>query len=130
MIRFFTQRGTLRLQGVIIESMESLQAYSGDITTLLNALRAIPEYQIDRFHQHCGIKVRLAPALDFLQKCIPHAGICAECWSNHRHDYNWIGAKRALTWNKQSFRLWDHGHSDRHAGIRDLFTATERLWDY
>jgi hypothetical protein len=128
MVRFFSRIGTLQFQGTIIDANDPPETHAGDLNALLDSLRQIPEYQIDRFHTHCGIRTKLVPLLDFLQKCIAHAGICAECWHDDKEGYAWVGAKRPLLWKKTSFRLWDHGHVDRHVGIRDLFTATERQW--
>lgn len=128
MMRFFGRIGTLQLRGTIIDVVEPSEPYAGDLTNLLDTLRQVPEYQIDKFHTHCGIRTRLVPLLDLLQKCINHAAICAECWQEHRAEYSWIGAKRPLVWKKSDSRLWEDGHGARHTGIRDLFTASERQW--
>ncbi len=128
MMRFFVRTGTLQLRGTIIDTEEPPESYAGDLDHLLDTLRQVPEYQIDKFHSHCGIRTKLVPLLDLLQRHLSHAGICIECWQDRRLDYAWLGAKRPLLWKKEDRRLLKYGHGDLHVGTRDLFTATERAW--
>ncbi|KAK5163510.1 uncharacterized protein LTR77_010692 [Saxophila tyrrhenica] len=126
MVRFFTRIGTVQLQGTLIDVADPPEPHAGDLINLLDTLRQVPEYQIDKFHSHCGIRTRLVPMLDLLQRAIPHAAVCGECWEANRTDLAWLGAKRPLLWRKGDSGLYGTGH--RHAGIRDFFTATERQW--
>ena len=128
MVRFFTKTGMLQLQGAVFDTSEPPPPYSGDIITLIETLRQVPEYQIDRNHTHCGIRTRLMPLLDMLQESLYRIGICAHCWAEDRPAYAWIDAKRPLVWKKTDFRLIGQGHGNRHADVRGLFIATERYW--
>lgn len=128
MMRFFTRVGTLQFQGTIIETNEPPAPFAGDIKNLLDTLRQVPEYQIDRFHTHCGIRTRLVPILQILEFCITQAGVCAQCWSGARPETAWLGAKPPLLWRRSGHHMRDGGHKERHAGTREMFTASEHDW--
>ncbi len=128
MVRFFMRVGTLQFQGTMVDSSDPPVAYDGDLYLLLDTLRQVPEYQIDKFHSHCGIRTRMVPLLDMLQECLSSVGVCFDCWQEDRHQTSWMLSKRPLLWKKQTFRLRGQGHDNRHADIRALFTAGERDW--
>ena len=128
MVRFFVRVGMLSLKGVLVDSAEPTPSFEGDIFSLLDSLRQVPEYQIDRFHTHCGIRTRLVPLLDLLQERLQSVGICAECWHSDRVSYAWTEAKKPMLWKRSSFSLRGQGCANRHAGVRELFMASERDW--
>ncbi|KAK3717002.1 hypothetical protein LTR37_006057 [Vermiconidia calcicola] len=128
MVRFFTRIGTLQFQGTVFDVNDPPTPYAGDVFTLLDTLRQVPEYQIDKFHTHCGIRTRMLPLLDLIQAWLQCVGICLDCWQEHRADYAWIDAKPPLLWKRQNGRPRAEGHGNRHAGVRGLFTATEKDW--
>lgn len=128
MVRFFTRMGTLHLQGAILDAADPPVPYEGDLYGLLDKLRQVPEYQIDRNHTHCGIRTRLVPLLDTLQECLQFVGICPDCWAEDRTQCAWMEAKRPLLWKRQNLRMIGQGHGNKHADLRALFTATERDW--
>ncbi|EME85519.1 uncharacterized protein MYCFIDRAFT_98467, partial [Pseudocercospora fijiensis CIRAD86] len=63
MVRFFARIGTLRVQGTIFDTAEPPAPYAGDIFALIESMRQVSEYQIDKFHSHCGFRTRLLPIL-------------------------------------------------------------------
>ncbi|KAK5727798.1 hypothetical protein LTR17_012456 [Elasticomyces elasticus] len=128
MIRFFVRNGTLKLQGGVIGNDESSEQFTGDATVLLESLRQVPEYQIDRHHSHCGIRTQILPLLDLLGECLLRVGICGDCWMHSREQYAWMDAKRPLLWKRQAFSPRAQGHANHHADLRALFTATDRDW--
>lgn len=128
MIRFFTRSGTLQLQGTILDAAEPPAPYEGDIFNLIDLLRQVPEYQIDRNHSHCGIRTRLIPSLDLITESLYCVGICPDCWSQNRLAHAWMDGKPPLTWKIQTHRLRNPGHRESHANVRALFTATDRDW--
>ncbi|KAK5132384.1 hypothetical protein LTR08_009155 [Meristemomyces frigidus] len=128
MVRFFMKVGMLQLQGAVFDASEPPVPYEGDLHVLLDTIRQVPEYQIDRNHSHCGIRTRLIPLLDLLQECLYYIGICPECWQDDRSQYAWTDAKRPLVWKKQHFRVRTQGHDTRHGELRAMFNATERDW--
>jgi hypothetical protein len=130
MVRFFTRTGLLKLSGSVFDASESPEPFSGDISALMETLRQVPEYQIDRNHSHCGIRTRILPLLDLLAESLLHVGICPQCWSEDRNQTLWMNALRPEIWRRQVFglRAQVQTHQNRHAGLRDMFTATERDW--
>lgn len=134
MVRFYLRAGTLRLENTIAGGEDrpssSSDAYSGDIPLLVDRLKQIPEYQVDRNHSHCGIRTRLVPSLELVSAAMLQAGICGECWAEDRHAHAWLGAKRPLVWRKQGdgvdLRAREHGK--RHASVREFFLAGEKEW--
>ncbi|POS84047.1 hypothetical protein EPUL_001983 [Erysiphe pulchra] len=52
------------------ESFNWPEAYTGDIDTLIAILRQCPSYQLDENHNHCGLRSRLLPALDYIKICL------------------------------------------------------------
>ncbi|KAM0713718.1 hypothetical protein Q7P37_010680 [Cladosporium fusiforme] len=134
MVRFFIRSGTLRLENIIIASdtttTDASTVYDGDIHLLIDRLKQIPEYQVDRNHSHCGIRTKLVPLVDLIAACMQQVGICGECWAGDRHSHAWLGAKRPLKWRKavDGVNLRSHDHERRHASVRDFFLAAEKDW--
>lgn len=128
MIRFFTRTGTLRLQGTLLGATDEPGPYEGDLFALLESFAQVNEYQIDRFHSHCGIRTRLLPLLDYLHAAILKTSICLECADKDRQEYSWIDAKRPLLWKRETFVPKDQGCLKKHASFRELFMANERDW--
>lgn len=129
MVRFFARAGTLRLQGAVIDtSQEAPEPYAGDINLLLDSLRQVPEYQIDRHHTHCGIRIRIVPLLALIEHHLLSVGICAECWISSKGDCAWLNSKRPLLWQQAHFRPRPHAHDNGHADIRAMFMASDRDW--
>lgn len=136
MVRFYLRVGTLRLENTIAglppssSDSSSAAAYDGDIHLLLDRLKQIPEYQVDRNHSHCGIRTRLVPFVDLVSAAMLQAGICGDCWAEDRHAHSWLGVKRPLKWRKQGdgVNLRSQEHGRRHASVRDFFLAAEKDW--
>lgn len=142
MIRFFHRLDTLPLQGSIFNPEGPVQ-YQGDIERLIDTLRQCPEYQIDAYHRHCGLRGRLMPLLDHIQRHLSldtanvDIGICADCWHARRAEYSWTDAKRPVIWNGSMMGSRLRASSGpgqgslcltRHLNIRDMFTAVTRDW--
>ncbi|PNS17399.1 Mitochondrial import inner membrane translocase subunit tim50 [Sphaceloma murrayae] len=149
MVKFFTRSGTLSLSGGLV-SHPPLSAgdqssahmkedfeppmHEGDLLDLLEKLRMCPEYQIDSNHHHCGIRIRLLPALAVIEKAIEGAGICADCWKDWRPEYSWREAKRPLIWRREERAVMtglDPARRclNRHLGMRDMCLARDRVWE-
>ncbi|KAF7186426.1 hypothetical protein HII31_12222 [Pseudocercospora fuligena] len=128
MVRFFARIGTLRIQGTVFDTAEPPEPYAGDIFALIESMRQVSEYQIDKFHSHCGFRTRLLPILDVVTDALQYTGICADCWSQNRVEHAWTDAKRPLLWKRQSYRTRGLGHKEHHAQIKALFMASEREW--
>lgn len=130
MVRFFIRTGTLRLKGTMLTADDDRAAYEGDIFLLLERMKQVPEYQIDRNHSHCGIRTRLVPLVDLVAAALQHVGLCGECWAEDWAKHAWIEAKRPLMWKRQRHQPQTkvEDHDRRHDVARAPFMATERDW--
>lgn len=138
MLRFFKRIGTVSVQGNLIATSDPPEPYEGDIFDILDSLRQAPEYQIDKNHNHCGLRTRIMPLLDLINFSLAQeVGICLHCWQDCRHDYAYSLVKRPLIWRKDSAGAGmiqqyktrqTQNHLFKHLDARDLFMATERHW--
>ena len=135
-IRFFTRKGTLSLQSMIISNQNS-QFYEGSIERLLEALRECPSYQLDSYHSHCGIRSsNFMPALRHLQwMCsLPNQiGICLLCWQKSRSEHSWRLIPAGGSWQYKLAMAHEKSYERRvgehdHAIGKRLFTAAEHNW--
>lgn len=128
MIRFFSRMGTAAVRGTILDDAEPSEPFQGDLHVLIDMLKQAPEYQIDTFHHHCGLRTKMIPLLDIVTECLAHVGICQECWAQSRGEHSWLDTKRPLLWKRKLLRLRTPIHQDLHANVRAVFTAVERDW--
>jgi len=128
MIRFFSRIGTAAVHGTILDDSLPPEPFQGDLHVLIDMLKQAPEYQIDNFHHHCGLRTKLIPLLDIVNECLTHVGICQECWMQSRNEHSWMDTKRPLLWKRQLLRLRTPVHQELHANVRAVFTAVERDW--
>ncbi|QIW96270.1 hypothetical protein AMS68_001788 [Peltaster fructicola] len=130
MVRFFMKISTLRLQGRLLSTDETSFEYEGDLFLLIERLKQIPEYQVDRNHSHCGIRTRLIPLLDLIASNLQGIGICGECWLENWTKHAWIELKRPLSWtrDRHTGNGAIAGHERRHDLVRSLFLAVDRVW--
>ncbi|KAI9673747.1 MAG: hypothetical protein M1829_003984 [Trizodia sp. TS-e1964] len=136
-LRFFTRIGTLKMQS-LITGAEASEAYAHDIEFLISELMRCPSYQIDANHSHCGMRVKLTPALEFIQGLLKtDVGICRDCWGDGEEQYSWSKMPRAGDW--EFLRGSTAGAPARQtkdekackAGHRiawAVFTASKRNW--
>lgn len=95
MIKFLAKKELLFLvpfQSVSPEDPDYIwpQAYTSDIDHLIGLLRQCPPYQIDHNHSHCGLRVRILPALDYIKDCIEAGiGINPLRWKADRATQTW-----------------------------------------
>ncbi|KAF1347912.1 hypothetical protein BDV97DRAFT_378044 [Delphinella strobiligena] len=137
-IKFFKKINILQLQGSIMPTDDVPDVYDGDVFDLLDEIRKVPEYQIDKNHHHCGIRTRIMPLLDLISFTLNQdVGICLHCWQESRNEYAWSRVKRPLVWKhgsagaamvQQYKSTQAQKHLSKHLDARDLFMANERLW--
>lgn len=116
--------------------MPVFDPYENDIEKAIRALKAVPPYQIDSDHHHCGPRDRLRDGLAVIESALPRTAICIECWNNRRADVRWIGAKKAIS--KTKIQIGKPGPTgfERGSGlctrshnlVRDFFLAETVLW--
>jgi len=61
---------------------------SGNALEILHNLAGAPSHQIDPYHRHCGIRLRIRSMIETMER---HwmLGICGYCWEDRRSDISW-----------------------------------------
>lgn len=103
MIQFLLSKNLLCLLDYSPASLDTIPDASRlDIEELLTILRQCPNYQIDKHHTNCGLRIRLEPILDYLRAMlsstvvsIPHA--------------DWKRQRDRVSWAKQGLSEFDEG---------------------
>jgi hypothetical protein len=140
MVKFFARLSSLALTSTMAGS-EPLNPYPGNLEHAIEHLRRCPSYQIDSFHNRCGLRERLLPALNLIKKPLKQVAICGACWNWYRTKVAWRGANGPLVWSplrldgaaaaarNSLLGLW-HGPDcmPSHLAAGDMFLATERNW--
>jgi hypothetical protein len=118
--------------------MPALDPYENDIEKAIRALKAVPPYQIDADHHHCGPRDRLRDGLAVIEGALPGAAICVECWNTRRPNVRWIGAKRpmsrtpitgsGLKTDSKGVEKGSEMCARIHNKVRDLFLAETVIW--
>lgn len=152
MVKFLTKRNLLHLVPLQAYSPEDAEyvwpeAYTGDIENLIGVLRQCPSYQIDSNHKHCGLRIKLLPALDYIKSCIDSgAGIrltTSKIGNNTSHESwiinkpsekksFWVGSQD-VTEPKRTFELakarnGSFGDLEERVMAKSLFTADGWNW--
>jgi hypothetical protein len=130
LIRYFTRIGTIQIHGTIIPTDEAPpHTYEGTLLDLVHTFRQVSEYQIDKYHNHCGIRTRILPILDALVLLFSFVGIHGEDWRTSRFEDAWLDAKRPLRCTKKDLQLpVSIPRIEKYARVRRFFTAVERDW--
>ena len=145
MVKFFRRIERLHLNGTTYK-YPAPSPHSDDVERLLDAMRQCPSYQINSFHSHCGLRARLLPLLDLLQRYLSldagntEVGICLDCWNNHRYEYAWLNVKRPLQWSPSNrlvhptspYELAERNRNAclaRHLATSEIFLAKEKIWE-
>ncbi|KAH7321208.1 hypothetical protein B0I35DRAFT_477715 [Stachybotrys elegans] len=143
MIKFLTSKKLAFLVDFSPSSLDDDVADSSrlDIDQLLQALRQAPNYQIDKHHTNCGLRIRIDPILDYVSAMLSASVVSISLaeWRKNRADVSWAQAEnesrhgagktflftRALA-NDQRLRFEGHMYANKMA--RELFTAS--AWDW
>ncbi|GAO17500.1 hypothetical protein UVI_02000810 [Ustilaginoidea virens] len=144
MLKFLLSRRLLFLVDFSTASAERLPDTSlVDVEELLATLKQCPNYQLDKHHMNCGLRIRIDPILDYVRAMLSAQVISIPLadWKRTRADVSWVSGKaadngqegearafaftRALA-NDQRLRYEGAMHADKMA--RSLFTAD--TWDW
>lgn len=123
----------------------AIQPHQGppaDITSIIASLKQIPDYQIDSNHTGCGVRRRIVPTLDSIEKFVADgrgllgvlpariAPLASSSWTNpsqQRAQAVDVRSSRIMAIHppSQSTRLG----SSQEGDARLLFTARKRNWE-
>ncbi|KAF2219060.1 hypothetical protein BDZ85DRAFT_269276 [Elsinoe ampelina] len=131
-VKFFSRSGTFSLSGSLLPD-DDATPWEGDLLEILEKWKMCPEYQIDSNHHHCGIRTRLLPILERMERAIEDVGVCGDCWRDHRDEYAWGRAKGPLIWRRDEPARGtglglDRRCLNRHLALRDMCLAKDRVW--
>lgn len=134
-MKFFMSKKLLSLTSPLAANFEDYsEEYGSDIETLITIMRQCPAYQIDQNHNHCGMRSRILPALDFITGMLTsNIGIDRKCWKTDRPTACWEdnGAGQPFKFTKgiagdQRLKVDGLIVGNRHA--KAFFTASS--WDW
>ncbi|KAG8405233.1 hypothetical protein J3458_021899 [Metarhizium acridum] len=99
MLKFLLSKDLLHLVDFAPSSVDSVPDTSMvDIEELLGTLKQCPNYQIDKHHTNCGLRIRIDPILDYVTAMVG-AGVVAFAladWKRRRADVSWLNEKGGL----------------------------------
>lgn len=145
MIKFFLSKNLLYMVDYSPASVDKLSDTSlFHVDDLLATLKQCPNYQVDKHHMNCGLRMRIDPILDYVKTMLAAnvVSLSQADWKKRRGDVSWasrvdFGARaddgerrvfaftRALA-NDQRLRYEGAMYADKMA--KTLFTAT--AWDW
>ena len=125
MLKFFTRKGSLRVLDRFID--QEAEVYKGDVGDLLLQLRQCPEYQMDMYHQHCGVRTRLLPVLTQVR---PEAqlGLCLACWRRDKSKDSWLDNPSGGGWSARLGIPANGVTCDKQSLLKRMYTSEERDW--
>ncbi|KFG80660.1 hypothetical protein MANI_017611 [Metarhizium anisopliae] len=99
MLKFLLSKDLLHLVDFAPSSVDNVPDTSMvDIDELLGTLKQCPNYQIDKHHTNCGLRIRIDPILDYVRAMVG-AGVVAiplADWKRRRADVSWLNEKEGL----------------------------------
>ncbi|OAQ73057.1 hydroxyproline-rich glycoprotein-like protein [Pochonia chlamydosporia 170] len=99
MLKFLMSKDLLFLVDFAPTSVDNIPDTSMiDIDELLGTLKQCPNYQVDKHHMNCGLRIRIEPILDYVRAMVG-AGVVAiplADWKRRRGDVSWMGGLRDL----------------------------------
>lgn len=128
MIKFLSKKGLLMLMPFQTASLEETdyvwpEPYTSDIEHLIGLLRQCPPYQIDYNHHHCGLRVRILPALDYIKDCLDTGiGINPMRWKSDRAAQTWVVAKK-IKGTRKDFVVGGKAVDEAQTGVFNFTTA-------
>ncbi|KAG5980950.1 hypothetical protein E4U55_003460 [Claviceps digitariae] len=116
MLKFLLSRDLLSLADYGPSSLDNLPDTSCllDIDDLLATLKQCPNYQVDRHHLNCGLRIRIDPILDYLKAMLAASVVSLPLadWKKRRGDISWVAATTTRTTSR-------HGHNSSRSGYGD-----------
>ncbi|MCJ1454541.1 hypothetical protein MMC28_004894 [Mycoblastus sanguinarius] len=125
MVRFFGRKGTLRIESTFAPTPEDYEPYNGNVNDIISKLKESPSYQIDVYHQHCGLRSRLIPILEAISP-LGQVGICLQCWGGNRGKESWLDNPKQGKWDFRKTTL--ARGCQEHQNAKAMYTAEERDW--
>ncbi|KAI9903233.1 hypothetical protein N3K66_002585 [Trichothecium roseum] len=98
MLRFLVSRDLAALVDFGPASLDAIpDSPTLDVEELLATLKQCPNYQVDKFHTNCGLRIRVGPILDYIRAMLSAGSVSVSLhdWRDHRDEVSWAAAKAA-----------------------------------
>ncbi|KAL7922936.1 hypothetical protein ACQKWADRAFT_290752 [Trichoderma austrokoningii] len=92
MIKFLVSKNLLFLVDYTSPSLEAVpDGAMINLDDLLTTLKECPNYQIDKHHTNCGLKIRMDPIIDYIRTMLSASGtsIAHADWKKRRSEVSW-----------------------------------------
>ncbi|KAH6891176.1 hypothetical protein B0T10DRAFT_304845 [Thelonectria olida] len=117
MFKFFFAKNLLFLVDFSPASLDAVpDTAMVDIEELLSTISQAPNYQLDKHHTNCGLRVRVEPILGYIRSmlsanviALPHAD-----WKRRRADVSWVSLK-------------ENGHGGQDDNLVNAFAFTRSI---
>ncbi|CAH0019661.1 unnamed protein product [Clonostachys rhizophaga] len=97
MLKFLLSKNLAFLVDFSPSSLDSLpDASMLDIEDLLSTLKQCPNYQIDKHHTNCGLRIRIEPIVDYIRAMLSSDAVFVSPsdWSRNRAAVSWASSAR------------------------------------
>ena len=126
-VRFFSRKGLLRIESAFAASSEAeSELYVGNVEDIIARLRECTSYQIDGYHQHCGLRTKLMPILDSIWP-LNQVWICLDCWKKDKSRESWLENPHGGRWYWVK-KARSGGGCEAHRDAKAMYTASIRKW--
>lgn len=98
MLKFLVTKNLLFLVDFSPASLDSVPDTAMlDIDELLTTLKQCPNYQVDKHHSNCGLRIRIDSILDYIRAMLSASviSISHADWKKRRADVSWVMHKAA-----------------------------------
>lgn len=93
MVKFLQLKELLFLVDFSPSSIEAVPDTSGlDLDQLITTLKQCPNYQVDKNHTNCGLRIRIDPILDYIRAMLSASVVAIPLanWKRNRSDVSWV----------------------------------------
>ena len=128
MLKFLVSKGLLFLVDFSAQSLETLSDTSLlDVDELLSTLKQCPNYQVDKHHTNCGLRIRIDPILDYIRSMLSAnvISISHTDWTRRRSEASWQQKSPANRSN--GIGRNDEGHGEREFAFTRALANDQRL---
>ena len=96
MLKFLVSKNLASLVDFGPASLDAIPDSSTlDTEELITTLKQCPNYQIDKFHTNCGLRIRIEPILDYIRAMLSAnvISISLHDWRKNRDAVSWVTAR-------------------------------------
>lgn len=116
MLKFLLSKNLAFLVDFSPASLDSLpDASMLDIEDLLSTLKQCPNYQIDKHHTNCGLRIRIEPIVDYIRAMLSSDAVFVS-------PSDWSRNRAAVSWASSAKEADGDGRAEERSGRAFAFT--------